>query len=135
MPSKSRLVYAAHPMTIYGSQFEAKALARIAALAPSAQIIDPAVRYQSTAEWRRDWPRLVGRLSAVLVFGDRQSSVGTGCILELTEAWRLGVPVAMLDGRGACRHLVALQVLSERERSSRRTAILIPGRPMHLGCS
>jgi hypothetical protein len=124
-------IYAAHPMTTYGSPREAKALARIAALAPGAEIVDPANRYRDTAHWRRDWPELVPRLSAVLVFGDSHGAVGTGCVHELADAWRLGVPVAMLDGRGTCRQLIGLRILSERRRNAWRAAVLVPGRPMH----
>jgi hypothetical protein len=69
---RAPLVYVAHPMITYGIPREAKALARIAALAPGAEIIDPATRYSDTVQWQHDWPLLVPQLAAVVVFGMRR---------------------------------------------------------------
>jgi len=133
MGSRQRpLIYAAHPMTTYGTPREARALARIASLAPGAEIIDPAARYSNTAHWQHDWPRLVSQLAALVVFGDRGRTLGTGCIHELADAWWQGVPVAMLDADERCRQVVGLRVFSERIRTAWRAGALIPGRPLVL---
>ena len=121
------LVYAAHPMTTYGTPREARALARLAELAPYAEIIDPANRYANNEEWRADWPRLLPLLAALIVFGDRGGAIGTGCLHELTDAWWRGIPVAMLDDQGGCRHVAGIRVLSTRVRTCRRTGFLVPG--------
>jgi hypothetical protein len=102
------------------------------ALAPGAEIIDPAARYGDTAQWQHDWPRLVPQLTAVVVFGDRGRTVGTGCIHELSDAWWHGVPVATLDVDGGCRQVVGLQVFSERVRTAWRAGALVPGRQLVL---
>ena len=114
-------------MTTYGTPREAKALARIAALATGAEIIDPATRYRDTSHWQLDWPRLIPQLAALIVFGDEGGAIGTGCMHELTDAWYHGIPVAMLDGRGACRHIAAIRLLSPGVRTCRRTGFLVPG--------
>ena len=99
------LVYAAHPMTTYGTPREARALARMAELVPDTRIINPATRYRNTSHWQLDWPRLIPQMTALIVFCDKDGAIGTGCLHELTDAWYDGIPVAMLDDQGECRHV------------------------------
>ncbi len=124
------LVYAAHPVTTYGSELERRALDRIAKLAPGAKIINPAERYWSSADWLSDWPHLLPTLSALVVFGDEDGAVGTGCIHELADAWFRGLPVSMLDGQGEFRLIASLSISPARRRSPLRTAFLVPGEPL-----
>jgi hypothetical protein len=72
--------------------------------------------------------------AAVIVFGDRGGAVGTGCLHELVDAWWRGIQVAMLDDHTACRHVAALRILSPRNRTCRRTGILIPGANARTAC-
>lgn len=51
---------------------------------------------------------------------------------ELADAWWHGVPVAMLDADGRCRHVAGLLVFSERVRTAWRAGALVPGRPLVL---
>ncbi len=127
MADGAPLIYAAHPMTTYGTPREARALARLVELVPHADIIDPAIRYASNDEWQADWPKLLPQLAAVVVFGDRGGAIGTGCLHELVDAWWRGIPVGMLDGSGQCRHVAGIRVLSSRVRTGRRTGLLVPG--------
>jgi hypothetical protein len=119
-------------MTTYGTPRESTALARIAALVPGADVIDPATRYRDSAHWRRDWPRLLRKLSAVVVFGARDGTVGAGCLHELADAWRVATLVLMLDDAGECRQLASLEVCDVSVRTSLRVAQLVPGRPVNL---
>ena len=114
-------------MTTYGTEREATALARVAELAPHAEIVNPATRYRDNAHWQSDWPTLLPRLAGLVVFGDQAGAIGTGCLHELTDAWWRGIPVAMLDGRGACRQVAGFRVLSLRVRTCGRTGFLVPG--------
>ncbi|MGA8725559.1 MAG: hypothetical protein WB565_10990 [Acidimicrobiales bacterium] len=82
------LVYAAHPVTTYGTELERMAIKRIARLAREAEVINPATRYVDGAHREADWPRLVEGLSAVVVFGDEDCAIGAGCLKGLADAWR-----------------------------------------------
>ena len=121
------LVYAAHPVTSYGTDVERRALDVIASWVPGARVIDPAIRYRDTAEWLDDWPILAPTLAALVVFGDGDATVGTGCLSELADAWRHGIPVAMLDAAGLFRRLSGLRILPDAVRDRFRTARLVPG--------
>ena len=48
------LVYAANPRCTYGTRERPRALIRGAELVPHAQIMNPATRYTSNAEWHPD---------------------------------------------------------------------------------
>ncbi|HXY27311.1 MAG TPA: hypothetical protein VEH82_03450 [Acidimicrobiales bacterium] len=78
MAGEAPLIYAAHPMTTYGTPREARALARIAELAPHAEIVNPAARYRDSAHWQADWPRLLAHLSGLVVFGTGAGPSGRG---------------------------------------------------------
>src|SRR5271166_4583289 len=58
--------------------------------------------------------------------------VGVGCLKELSEAQRAGVPVAMLDHRCRPRGYGGL-ALPARAPTTRRAAVLLPGEPVDLG--
>ena len=126
------VVYAAHPVTTYGTDLERTALARLAELLPGATVIDPCDRYRDAEHWLEDWPALLPTLSALIVFGAPDATVGTGCLHELADAWWCGMPVAMLDRAGALRHLVGLRMIADADRDRFRTATLVPGQPMDL---
>ena len=125
------LVYVAHPITTYGTDREAAALASLAEMVPHAELFNPAGRYRDAAGWRRSWPRLLPTLAGLVVFGDEVGAVGAGCLKELADAWRLGIPVAMVEGSW-CGYLVALRILPEDERSALGTAELIGGSSLIL---
>ena len=90
MTTPRPLIYAAHPMTTYGTDLERAALARIGELVPTAKVVDPAVRYRDSAHWLIDWPKLLPTLAALVVFGDVDGTIGTGCLHELVDAWWKG---------------------------------------------
>ncbi len=125
--SKSRLIYAAHPMTTYGTARESTALALLSELMPEAQIINPATRYRDNAHWKRDWPKLLLRLAGLVVFGDSEGTIGTGCLHEMADAWWHGMSVTMLDCGGACCDVMGIEVLPQEVRTALRAGILIAG--------
>jgi hypothetical protein len=133
-PAKKQkpIVYAAHPMTTYGTAIEAFALGRISELVPGATVVNPATRYVDSVHWQTDWPRLLPTLSCLVVFGDEDGSIGTGCLKELANAWWLDIPVAMLDGAGVAHRLAEMTVRPDQMRDPCRTVSLVPGRRVDL---
>jgi hypothetical protein len=94
-------VYVAHPMTSYGTPWEAKALAELARLLPRVELVDPAKRYLTDSGWLRSWPRLLRSLGGLVVLADESGTVGTGVLREIVDALAAGVPLAAFDpGRG-----------------------------------
>ena len=132
MTTPRPLIYAAHPMTTYGTDLERAALARIGELVPTAKVVDPAVRYRDSAHWLIDWPKLLPTLAALVVFGDVDGTIGTGCLHELVDAWWQGVPVGMLDDQGLVRRVSGLRLLPDVTRDNCHTAFLVPGRQANL---
>lgn len=118
------MVYVAHPVTTYGTARERDALARIAGLVAPAQIVDPAARYRSNADWLADWPGLLATLSGLVVFPDVDGTIGAGCLRELTDAWYVGIPVALLDDHGDLRHVSTLRIVPAGRRGPARLAVV-----------
>ncbi len=126
------LVYAAHPMTTYGSTLEHSRLRAIRDLLPGAEIINPAERYDTGAQWLEDWPVLVRRLHGLVVFGDTQSSIGAGCLREMADAWAMCVPVAMIDSSLKPCRVSKLSIEIGLLPSPSRTAVLAGGESVEL---
>lgn len=113
-------------------QWERPGADRLTVLAerfPGAEIVNPATRYRSSAGWLRAWPRLLPTLSALVVFADGDGCIGAGCLHEIADACRVGVPVALLDD-GVLQELVSLDLLPPGERGARQTALPVGGDPI-----
>ena len=82
--------------------------------------------------WQTYWPLLVPTLSGLVVFGDRDGSIGTGCIRELADAWRWDLPVALLDLEGRARRIRQLTLRPDLIRDPWRTVSLVQGRVVDL---
>jgi hypothetical protein len=129
------LVYACHPKSTYGTSWAAAHLARLVELLPGAEVIDPErCGWETSAEWREDWPRLLDRLSGLVVFEAPDRSVGAGCLVELADALASGLPVAALDPgtdpeRGLWE-LAGFELLPDFERAPARAARLRYGVPL-----
>lgn len=125
-------VYAAHPMTSYGTEHERVCLDTLAVLLPGVELVNPAFRYRTSAGWLRAWPRLVRTLSGLVVFADEEGTIGAGCLREITDAVLYGLPVLMLDG-DRLHELAGVDLLPAAERSRCRTARVVPGERMDSG--
>jgi hypothetical protein len=68
-------------------------------------------------------------ISGLVAFGTRGGIVGVGCLREIADARRFGLPVAMLDHRCRARSYAGL-ALPARAPTSRRPAVLVPGGPV-----
>ena len=106
-------IYAAHPMTCYGSPHEVACLDALRKLVPGV-LINPAEVFASSAEWLVSWPRLIRRLDAMVAFPASDGTVGAGVVRELLDAVVYGIPVASARRRcagraGRCRHARASQ--------------------------
>ena len=126
-----RRIYCAHPIVTYGTAHERDCLAALRGLLPEADLYDPAGRYSTSVGWLRAWPRVLSTISGLVVFGTRDGVVGVGCLREIADARRFGLPFAMLDHRCRARTYAGL-VLPPRAPTSRRAAVLVPGEPVDL---
>ncbi len=129
-PGARPRIYAAHPITVYGTDHERACLDTLAARFPGAEVFNPAGRYRTSAGWLRAWPRVVRTLSALVVFGDEDGVVGIGCVHEVADAVLLGVPVAVLDEDHHLCELEGLIMLPAADRSPWRTAWVLCGDPL-----
>ena len=126
-----RRIYCAHPIVTYGTARERDCIASLRTVLPEADLYDPAGRYRTDAGWLRAWPRVLPTISGLVVFGTRGGVVGVGCLREITDARRSGLPVAVLDHRWRARTYAGL-ALPPRAPTPRRAAVLVPGEPVNL---
>jgi len=120
-------VYAAHPLNCYRTEWAAECLRRLRRLLRGVELIDPEAKSWSTASWLFEWPRVLGGLSAVVLFPDEDGTIGTGCIREVTDAVFLGLPVWAFDGFRLVE-LTGFELLPEGRRTARQAAVLLRGR-------
>ena len=102
-PSAPLKVYAAHPVSCYGSEHEARQLAALHRHFPGAGLLDPAAMFSSDEQWLEGWPDVLDGLDLLAVFADEAGYIGAGCLLEVTDAIASGVPVVALDQDGQLR--------------------------------
>jgi|ERR1039458_9182253 hypothetical protein len=124
-------IYAAHPIMTYSTARERDCLASLRTVLPGVDLYDPAGRYSTDAGWLRAWPRVLSTISGLVVFGTRGGVIGIGCLREIADARRLGLPVAMLDHRCRARTYAGL-ALPPRAPTPQRAAVLVPGGPINL---
>jgi hypothetical protein len=121
-------VYAAHPVTSYGTPYESSALRRLETMFdPDVELVNPATQFESADEWLQRWPELVIQLDAVVAFAARDRTVGLGVLQEVHDAMLLGISVAVLAQDGL-RELAQVTYLGPRHRTPRRVARLVTGR-------
>jgi hypothetical protein len=119
--------YLAHPMTAYGTDHEAACLGELARLLTGWDLVDPAVRYASSAGWLRAWPRLVPTLSAVVVFADESGTIASGCLRELADAVTAMIPVVAFKPEVGLIELIGVQLVDPLERVPQRAGSLVLG--------
>jgi hypothetical protein len=54
---------------------------------------DPARLFTSTAAWLQEWPRLLGSITGLILVPDTDSSIGAGCLREISDVLGLDKPV------------------------------------------
>ena len=126
-------VYGAHPVVSYGSEHERVSLDTLAGLFGGVEIIDPAERYRTDAEWLRDWPRVLASLSGLVLFADEHGMVGAGCLREVTDAIAAWVPVGYLDPYFGLCELGGFDFLPAPMRTRASTAWPIAGAQIDPG--
>lgn len=104
-------LYAAHPMTSYGTGHEAHMLAHLVANFPEAEVVNPSARgWVSDAEWLAAWEALLGDLDLLVVFAAPDGTIGAGCLREVADALARCIPVLALDNDGQLRAFGGLSV-------------------------
>jgi hypothetical protein len=122
-------VYVAHPMTTYGTDWAAECIDRLGRLLPNVELIDPERKSWSAESWLKEWPYVLGGISALVVFADLDGTVGTGCLHEVNDALFLGLPVWAFGGSRLVE-LRGFELVPEQHRTARRVASLLIGRQL-----
>jgi hypothetical protein len=121
-------VYAAHPVTCYGTGWAADAVGRLRAALPECEVVDPeTVGWDSNTAWLTGWPALLAGLDALAVFAADDATIGAGCLHEIADAIAKGLPVAMLDPDRGLAELAGLWLIPAEERTARRALRLLAG--------
>jgi hypothetical protein len=121
-------VYAAHPLTCYGSVHAEVRLAALCGLLPDVEIVDPeACGWASNADWQAGWPTLSESLSGLVVFAAADETIGAGCLHEIADALALGLPVAAFTDRLGLVELVGTALLPAQDRNPSRAGWLVYG--------
>jgi hypothetical protein len=81
----------------YGTLHERRCVAAIRRLLPGAELVNPARMFASADDWRDRWPEVLDDIDGLVLFADERGAVGSGCLVEVVDAHRLLVPVALLD--------------------------------------
>jgi hypothetical protein len=124
-----QLVYIAHPISTYGSSWSARCIEAVERAWPDAEVIDPAMWFDSNEAWLNDWPHLVATLSALVVVGDEQGRIGAGCLREIADAILWSVPTYTLaERRGVLGQAVLCGMTLPERPSPDVAAILRAGR-------
>jgi hypothetical protein len=125
-------VYAAHPVTCYGTGWAADAVGRLHAALPGCEVVDPeTVGWDSNTAWLTAWPALLAGLDALAVFAADDGTIGAGCLHEIADAIAKGLPVAMLDPDRGLAELAGVRLLPGEERTARRALRLRAGGTPH----
>lgn len=129
-------VYVAHPIPTYRSSWSARCIEAAERAWPDAELIDPAERFGSNETWLDEWPALVATLSALVVVGDEQGRIGSGCLREIADAILWWVPTYTLADRSGELSLAVLGGMTFPERPSPHVAaILRAGRTTEMASS
>ena len=97
-------LYAAHPLTSYGTPYEARQLEALREHFPGADVLDPAAMFSSNEDWLAKWPEVLATLDALVLFADQAGHVGAGVLRELSDAIGAGLPVLVLGQDGQLYH-------------------------------
>lgn len=126
-------LYAAHPMTCYGTEHEARMLAHLAAHFPEAEVINPSAQgWVTDNDWLADWGALLPTLDLLVIFAAPDGTIGAGCLREVADALARCVPVLTLDDEGKLRAFAGLSV-DELTPSPRAIGRLVLGELAGIG--
>ncbi len=92
----ARRVYVASPITTYRTPRYDLKLVLIAQHFPRAEILQPRHLFQSTADWRRRWPRILPTLTDLVFFAETDRTIGLGVWSEPDQDAARCVPVWFL---------------------------------------
>lgn len=96
-------LYCARPMTCYGTDLDARQLARVAEAFPDAEVLDPASMFDTNEQWLAAWPEVLASLDLLVLWADEDGFVGAGVFREVVDAMAARVPVVALDHEGTLR--------------------------------
>jgi hypothetical protein len=132
MTTRSRRVYLCHPIATYGTGHARAGAARLGQLLPGATLVDPEdMGWPDDTVWLDTWAGLLDELAALVVLPAPDGTLGAGCLLEIVDAARVGIPLAVLDpAGGGLVELTAVCFLPFGLRTPHRTARVVTGGPV-----
>lgn len=122
-----RRVYLALPLELIGTAAHRRARSAVRTRFPGAEVLDPAVLFGSSAEWRERWPGVLRDIDALVFVPGPEGAVGAGVLQEVLDARLRGLPVEHLgpDGRFSPVDRVRLRFLGDADPS--RVAVVVRG--------
>jgi len=118
-------IYAAHPMTCYGTTHARSCLDGIARALPACEIVDPeALAWTTNEAWLVGWREILGTLAGLVAFAAGDGTIGAGVLREIGDALNARVPVVAYSRGGGLMGLADFELLPEKRRTARRYATL-----------
>ena len=120
-------IYAAHPMTAYGTDHETRVLRRIAAAFDGWDVLNPAVMFDDNASWHDTWPQVLSGIDVCAIFADKTGCIGVGCLKEIADAIAARIPVVAVGPTGGLRIFAGVEIDCGPVVSRARIGLLLYG--------
>lgn len=78
--------YVAAPIAEFGSKAQRRALRIILDRFPEAEVLDAAVLFADSLDWRRRWPELLRTIDRMIFVSGKAGIIGAGLMQEIVDA-------------------------------------------------
>jgi hypothetical protein len=118
------LVYLAAPLTRAGDPNYPEVVRAVKAHFKTEVLFEGLQGYDDTFDWRKRWPEILPRLTALVVWPGPGGVVGWGCYAEIMGAYDRKIPVyAFWEGKGLCPRFTLRRLAGD---NFRRYAVVKP---------
>lgn len=98
-------VYIASSLSTYRTPRYDRMIESIRTLFPQSNAMPARDQFTSNADWRRKWPDILPTIAAVVFFDDGDGYLGLGVWTEITDCFRIGLPLWYIDDDGGLHHI------------------------------